>query len=165
MLLDLGALDGGALCYGSAGAGPLDSGLRPHPLDLRMPLRRGELRSWFLTRCQERSQPRKNRGGGLGCFGRFCFGASCKGPPNKNGRVQKSKRELNFTIGVSGVPDFLKVPRLSEGPENTSAGGGGWLCLRCCACWCVRSLGRCYALLCYCVEAQFIERTHNSQAT
>ena len=34
MLPDLGALDGGALCYGSAGAGPLDSGLRPHPLDL-----------------------------------------------------------------------------------------------------------------------------------
>ena len=34
---DLGALDGGALCFGSAGAGPLDSGLRPHPLVLVMP--------------------------------------------------------------------------------------------------------------------------------
>ena len=106
MLPDLGALDGGALCYGSAGAGPLDSGRRPHPLDLRMPLRRGELRSWFLTRCQERSQPRKNRGGGLGCFGRFCFGASCKGPPHKNGRVQKSKRELNLTTGFLEFPTF-----------------------------------------------------------
>ena len=149
MLPDLGALDGGALCYGSAGAGLLDSGPRPHPLDLLDAPPIGQLRSWFLIDIKSVPNRGESGEGVWGCFGRSCFGASCKGPPNKNGRVQKSKRELHFTIGLSECPDFLKVPRLSEGPENSSAGGGGWLCLRCCACCCVRSSGPllCLALL------------------